>query len=65
MSRPLMEVARLTKLRDRRREAAKQAERDLADGIRAALEMGESTAMLAYTTGMSRARIYQIRDGRR
>lgn len=52
-----------------RRAAAEQhaeaAIRDQTAAIQAAIAAGVSTLDLAEEAGMSRARIYQIRDGRR
>jgi hypothetical protein len=46
-------------------EAADQAREDLAVEIRDALEQGYSGPTIAATTGLTAARVYQIRDGKR
>lgn len=61
----MQQVVRCTKARDRRREALEEANRELARAIRAALAAGESAADIAFVADISRARVYQIRDGRR
>ncbi len=60
--------AALVRVTARRIDAEKQAAvitRAQAIGIRLALRSGVSTADVMAVTGLSRARIYQIRDGRR
>jgi len=47
----------------RRRE--QDAETKLRDAIQGALAEGHGATAIAAATGLSRARIYQIRDGRR
>lgn len=51
--------------RDTAREHADDAETRLHDAIRAALQDRMSAIKLAELTGLTRSRIYQIRDGRR
>jgi hypothetical protein len=40
-------------------------EEELAEEIRAALAEGQSAAAIAEAAGISRQRVYQIRDGKR
>lgn len=47
------------------REEIKAAEQDLANSVREAFEYGGSATKLARIAGLSRERIYQLRDGRR
>lgn len=59
---PLNEARdRLAKAEDER--AQQLAARD--EAIRAALDAGQPVALVAYEAGVSRERVYQIRDGRR
>ncbi|ALE05499.1 hypothetical protein AL755_08435 [Arthrobacter sp. ERGS1:01] len=58
----------LVKLRQKRaaaEDAFEKADAAFRDGIRAALADGMKAAQIADATGLSRPRIYQIRDGRR
>lgn len=60
---------RLVERQAKRRKALEQeitgADREFGDLVRMALANGASVAQLTEKTGLSRARIYQIRDGRR
>lgn len=47
------------------RERASVAEEKMAETIRAALSEGWSAAVIAEAAGISRQRVYQIRDGKR
>lgn len=47
------------------RERARVAEDELARDIRTALAEGVSATQIAEAAGITRARVYQIRDGRR
>jgi hypothetical protein len=47
------------------RERVTAVEDELATVIRAALSEGWSASVIAEAAGMSRQRVYQIRDGRR
>ena len=51
-------------VREARRDVA-EAEEFLQDAIRQALAGGHRTVDIAEAAGLSRARIYQIRDGKR
>ena len=58
-------VREATRRRARTEESNDAAIRHQTSAIREAIAAGVSTLDLAQETGMSRARIYQIRDGRR
>jgi hypothetical protein len=47
------------------RGRAAEREEKLAEVIRAALAEGWSASVIAEAAGLSRARVYQIRDGKR
>ena len=47
------------------RDDIKQAEAEMARQVREAFQYGASATKLARAAGLSRERIYQIRDGRR
>lgn len=47
------------------REHVAEAETEIANDIREALSLGASPTKLARATGLSRERIYQIKDNRR
>jgi len=49
----------------KRRRMVASAEETLATAIRAALSAGVRATEVAQLAGISRARVYQIRDGRR
>ncbi len=62
---PIAAVELATDLRRRAEAAAEKAVEEQTIAIRAAIGAGVNTLELAGLTGLSRARIYQIRDGRR
>lgn len=64
--RPWIEVAtsRAKRLQEAR-EAVARKEDDVAEAVRAALAEGATASDVAKAVGLSRARVYQIRDGRR
>lgn len=62
---PLDEVADATESKRRADEAAADADRAWRAAIRAALADGQRVVDIAETAGVSRERVYQIRDGRR
>ncbi len=66
MTDPAREAVRRTAfaLAERRRVAS-IAEDELASAIRIALRSGVPATEIAELAGISRARVYQIRDGRR
>lgn len=47
------------------RQRAADAEENLGEKIREAVSEGHAAAAIAVAAGISRARVYQIRDGRR
>jgi hypothetical protein len=61
----LRDVERATKARQRADVDAGEAQERQAVAIRAALAAGVPVADIAGVTGLTAARIYQIRDGRR
>lgn len=62
---PLADVHEATDVLTKLREATEAAEREWRKAIRRALAAGVPVADLADTAGVTRARIYQIRDDRR
>lgn len=50
---------------ERARQRAADAEAKLGESIRGAVADGHAAAAIAAAAGISRARVYQIRDGRR
>jgi DNA-directed RNA polymerase specialized sigma subunit len=65
-ARPWIEVAasRAKRLAETR-ESVVTREQEVAEAIRSALAEGSSATAIAEAVGISRARVYQIRDGRR
>lgn len=61
----LRDVERATRARQRADADATESQEQQATAIRAALAAGAAVADIATITGLSAARIYQIRDGRR
>ncbi|MFI8351280.1 hypothetical protein [Streptomyces sp. NPDC085596] len=61
----LMLLDRQTKMRKALEDDLTETDRQFNDLVRLSLANGASVARLVETTGLSRARIYQIRDGRR
>lgn len=61
----LAEIAKQRDVLDLRRGFAAEAEKELAVLIRGAVEAGGSVTGIARAAGLSRERVYQIRDGRR
>jgi AcrR family transcriptional regulator len=55
----------LSKMRTNAQEIAALADQEWRQGIVAALSDGMSVADIAAAAGISKARVYQIRDGRR
>lgn len=64
--RPWIEIAasRAERLIEARESVARK-EQEVAEAVRGALAEGASATELAKAVGISRARVYQIRDGRR
>ena len=58
-------IRRAAKLRDRRQAALDDADAEFRRLIREGFEQGISGEKLAQAAGLSLARVYQIRDGRR
>lgn len=58
-------VRRAARAVTRANEAADAARERLAEQVRAAMAADVSVPQLMLATGLSRGRIYQIRDGRR
>jgi len=58
-------IRRAAKLRERRRTAFDDADAELRRLIREGFEQGLPGEQLAEAAGLSIARVYQIRDGRR
>jgi hypothetical protein len=58
-------IRRAAKVRERRRDALDTADVELRHLIREGLELGIPAVQLAKAAGVTRARVYQIRDGRR
>jgi hypothetical protein len=65
VERALAAVRETTQRRAAAETRYESAVREQTEAIRTAIADGVSTLDLATETGMSRARIYQIRDGRR
>lgn len=65
MSADLSAVADATQLRRTADAAAAAARAAQADAIRAALAAGVRVVDVVRVTGLSRERVYQVRDGRR
>lgn len=61
----LQDVREASRRRVEADAASEAAARDQSAAIRAAITAGVTVVELADETGMSKARIYQIRDGRR
>ncbi|URN11333.1 hypothetical protein LUW77_03310 [Streptomyces radiopugnans] len=59
------ELVRVALRRKQREAAATEGEMEFRKGVRQALDAGISVAEIRRETGLSRERIYQIRDGRR
>lgn len=58
-------IEQATDLLTAHRAATEQAERDWRKAITDALAAGESATVVAEAAGISRARVYQLRDGKR
>jgi DNA-binding phage protein len=55
----------LTVMRDRAQEAATRADEEWRERIRTAIAQGTAVSYIAESAGISRQRVYQIRDGKR